>query len=437
MVFTKRSERENMSKTPMRMAIVSSFSDSCGNAAFTTVLRDSIERYTPISVDVAELNLSLTQSMDRRFRQAADHHIKGLCQRLRKADGVNIQFEAGLYGTYPGDIVRRLKMLASANKNTSVTLHAPRLAASSASDARKAIKKLLTLHIGAGVKELIASQLRRTGVHINKQVIEFLVRRGCRVIVHTHRAREQIKALYRYDNIDVHPLRIIQHPHADQPNVLRRIRQSAAIAESDTIIGMFGYISAYKGHLDALEAVRLLPANYKLLIFGRQHPQTLRTDGKVDEYLQKLQMKVLEKGINDRVFFMGELGHEDFQAAAASVDVVWLPYYENGQDGSGIASICLELAPRVLCSTSFAFDELFRLIPYRNSERFDIGNMLELAKKTEMLMRRETPSKPYGDESTYTLRSQALMYASSIGWRGAVPAHDEASIGTLVKGAAA
>jgi glycosyltransferase involved in cell wall biosynthesis len=436
MVFKTQSERENMSKTPMRMAIVSSFSDSCGNAAFTTVLRDSIERYSPISVDVAELNLSLTQSMDRRFREAAQHHLKELCKTLRQADGVNIQFEAGLYGTYPGDIVRRLKMLASANKNTSVTLHAPRLVSSSASDARKGIKKILTLKVGDGMRDLIGSQLRKVGVRINKQVIEFLARRGCRLIVHTERAREQIKAVYRYDNIDVHPLRIIQHPHADQPNLMRKLRHSAGIADSDTVIGMFGYISAYKGHLDALEAIRLLPPNYKLLVFGRQHPQTLKTDGKVDEYLQKLQVKVLEKGINDRVFFMGELGHEDFLAAAASVDVVWLPYYENGQDGSGIASICLELAPRVLCSTSFAFDELFRLIRYRNCERFDIGNMLELAKKTEMLMRRETPSKPYGDESTYTLRSQALMYARSIGWRGAVSAHDEASIGTLVKGAA-
>ena len=51
-------------------------------------------------------------------------------------------------------------------------------------------------------------------------------------------------------------------------------------------------------------------------------------------------------------------------------------------------------------------------------------------------MRRETPGKPFGDESTYTLRSQALMYARSIGWRGAAPVHDEASIGALVKGAA-
>lgn len=425
-----------MSKTPMRMAIVSSFSDSCGNAAFSAVLRDSIERYTPVCVDVAELNLSLTQSMDRRFREAAQHHLKELCRRLRKADGVNIQFEAGLYGTYPGDIVRRMKMLASANKNTSVTLHSPRLVSAAASDARKGIKKVLTLQVGAGMRDLIGSQLRKTGVRINKQVIEFLARRGCRLIVHTERAREQIKAVYRYDHIDVHPLRVIQHPHADQSGFMRRVRFSAGIGEGDTVIGMFGYISAYKGHLDALEALRLLPPTYKLLIFGRQHPQTLQTDGKVDEYLKKLQMKVLEKGTMDRVFFMGELAHDDFLAAAASVDVVWLPYYENGQDGSGIASICLELAPRVLCSTSFAFDELFRLIRYKNCERFDIGNVLELAKKTEMLLRRETPSKPFGDDSTYTLRSQALMYARSVGWRGPMPAQDEASIGSLVKGAA-
>ena len=317
-----------------------------------------------------------------------------------------------------------------------MTLHSPRLVSSAASDARKGIKKVLTLKVREGVKDLIGGQLRKMGVHINKQAIQFLGRHGCRLIVHTERAREQIKALYHCDNIDVHPLRIIQHPHVGQPSLLRRLRQSAEIAEDDTVIGMFGYISAYKGHLDALEAIRLLPPHYKLLIFGRQHPQTLKTDGKVDEYLQKVQVKVMEKDINDRVFFMGELGHADFQAAAGSVDVVWLPYYENGQDGSGIASICLELAPRVLCSTSFAFDELFRLIRYKNAERFDIGNVLELAKKTEMLMGREVPSKPYGDDSTYTLRSQALMYAKSIGWRGPMPAHDEAPIGALVKGAA-
>jgi len=139
-----------------------------------------------------------------------------------------------------------------------VTLHSPRLVSSAASDARKGIKKVLTLKVREGVKDLIGGQLRKMGVHINKQAIQFLGRHGCRLIVHTERAREQIKALYHCDNIDVHPLRIIQHPHVGQPSLLRRLRQSAEIAEDDTVIGMFGYISAYKGHLDALEAIRLL-----------------------------------------------------------------------------------------------------------------------------------------------------------------------------------
>jgi glycosyltransferase involved in cell wall biosynthesis len=435
-VRNERSERENMSNANKRMVIVSSFSESCGNAAFTEVLRDSIERFTPVRVEVAELNLSLTQSAERTFRNAAKAHMRELCQALRKADGANIQFEAGLYGTFPGDIVRRLKVLASANPNTSVTLHAPRLTSGSASDIRAGIKKLVNLQVGAGLRQLVGSQLKKRNIHINTQVIRFLARRGCRIIVHTERARDQIRHLFGYGNVDVHPLRIIQHPHAGRPEFMDGVRRHLGISAEDKVIGMFGYLSAYKGHLDALDAIRLMPPNFKLLIFGRQHPQTLKTDGRVDDYLKNLQKKVLEDGINDRVFFMGELEHEDFLAAAASVDVVWLPYYENGQDGSGIASICLELAPRVLCSTSFAFDELFRLIRYKNCERFDIGNVLELAKKTEMLMRRETPGKPFGDDSKYSLRSQALMYVNSVGLQGGVPAREEAPISALMKGAA-
>jgi hypothetical protein len=62
--------------------------------------------------------------------------------------------------------------------------------------------------------------------------------------------------------------------------------------------------------------------------------------------------------------------------------------------------------------------------------------VLELAKKTERLMRRETPSRPFGDDSKYSLRSQALMYVDSVGLHGAVPAREEAPIGALIKGAA-
>ncbi len=188
------------------------------------------------------------------------------------------------------------------------------------------------------------------------------------------------------------------------------------MSEADTLVGMFGYISAYKGHSDALKAMTYLPAHYKLLIFGRQHPQTLRADGKTDKYLAELIKAVsTNKDLRKRVFFLGELADADFWQVAGSIDVAWLPYYENGQDGSGIASICMDACKRVLCSSSFAFDELFKLVPYDNYLRFDIGNYLEIASKTEMLMRRDPKEASEKlPASMYSFRTQALSYVKDV-----------------------
>nr|WP_301542415.1 glycosyltransferase [Pseudomonas sp. CVAP\ len=198
-------------------------------------------------------------------------------------------------------------------------------------------------------------------------------------------------------------------------NTFDRIVYQADFAESDRLIGMFGYISAYKGHVDALKALEQLPKNYKLLIFGRQHPQTLKANGKTDDYLDLLIGLVKKsKSLKGRVFFMGELNDKDFLDVVSSVDIAWLPYYENGQDGSGIASICLDLCPRVLCSTSFAFDELFKLVNYSNVKRFDIGNTLEMSLKTEMFLRTEKQNGPFCNESVYSLKSQAGVYTKGV-----------------------
>ena len=131
------------------MAIVSSHSVSCGNAAFTRVLHTSIERSRDgIDTEVIELDLTLLQSIDRGIRSKANDHISDICCRLKEFDCVNIQMEAGLYGTVPRDIVKRFSKLVTANKNTNVTLHSPRLIAPSSS-ARSAIKKYFSCVLGA------------------------------------------------------------------------------------------------------------------------------------------------------------------------------------------------------------------------------------------------------------------------------------------------
>jgi glycosyltransferase involved in cell wall biosynthesis len=395
-----------------RMAIVSSYSESCGNAAFTKVLKNSIEQnFSDCTVDVMELDLVLLQSIERHARKKADKHILAICDLMKDYDQVNIQMEAGLYGTLPHDITRRLKWLVQANKNTTITLHSPRLVQNGQSSSRSALKKIIQLKLVSGLKELIASTYSNIHVSINHKILQIAAKEKSRLIVHTPRAKKQIEIYFDYKNVTLHPLKFVSDNYQPSREFYNLLRSQLPLDPDDILIGLFGYISQYKGHEDALKALERLPNHFKILIAGRQHPQTIKQDGKADAYLERL-VKYIDKSTNlkGRVLFLGEFSDEDFVSLASNVDVTWLPYYENGQDGSGIASICLDVSPRVICSTSFAFDELFKQVKYKNVLRFDIGNTNELALKTTIILKSPPPDRPYADSNQYSISSQAIAY---------------------------
>lgn len=392
------------------LGIVSSYSESCGNASFTKVLHDTIEYYTDTKVEVVELDLKLLQSANRTTRRYAETHVRKICEQLKKFDAVNIQMEAGLYGSLPQDIIRRSKKIMMANPNTSVTLHSPRIVSTTPSDSVSPIKHLLKLKIRTGIYELLLDLKRKKQYFVNKTIIKNAIKQNCQIIVHTKRAKDLICLFYHYDFVDVHPLKFVIEDSIEDKTILENIRWELELKTTDTLIGLFGYLTENKGHLDAISAISYLPDNYKLLIFGRQHPQTIKSDGKVDMYIEKLVKAINSHNLARRVFFLGELTDHDFLSVAKNIDIAWLPYYENGQDGSGIASILLDSCPRVLCSTSFAFDELFKLTPYKNVSRFCIGNARELSTKTEMILKRPIPSYPYSESPLYNIRTQVDTY---------------------------
>ncbi|WP_039046413.1 hypothetical protein [Plesiomonas shigelloides] len=392
-----------------KIAIVSSYDEGCGNAYFTKVLVDSLNN-ADTQVECIGLNLKLTQSVISGVRKKANKHIDEICSKLKCYDGVNIQLEAGLYGTIPKDIICRLKKLALANKNTSITLHSPRLMPDASAN-REMIKLFLKLRLFSALKLYMNSKITGIPLQINYNLIKFFAKNNINLIVHTERAKEQIKLFFDYDKVAVHPLKIVPSNTVIDSTVLDKIRSKYNFTERDVIIGMFGFINEYKGHSLALDAMELLPQNYKLLFFGRQHPQTLKTNTLVDKYLYKLQNDILKsKRLKNRVYFMGEYATPDFINLAGSVDFCWLPYVENGQDGSGIASICLDVSNRVMLSSSFAFDELLRIEPLRNGyNRFDIGNAIELADKTKF------NDVIYNDSkllTCYSVDTQAELYRS-------------------------
>lgn len=394
-----------------KIAFVSSYDESCGIATFTQVLVDSINKIPGWKAECLKLDLLFTQSANRQGQKLGDDHVRQIAAQMKDYDAVNIQCEFGLYGTTPGMIYKRLEMLAKAHPSTSLTMHTL-----SFTDERERLAKFLMRTASLSLRLKLSDALRdfrdrraagRT-TKITRKVLEIFMRRDIPIIVHTERSRRYIKHFLGYDDVRAHPLKYLAADFRPDLSAFDKIKSHQGLDATDKTIGIFGFVAPYKGHDDALAALKLLPKNYKLLIFGRQHPRSIRNNAK-DPYVAHLLATIEKQKLCGRVFFMGELPHEDFIGMAAGVDVCWMPYYENGQEGSGIASICLDVAPRVLCSTAFVFDELFRLSPYSNVMRFDIGNYRELADKTRLILDRDAPQPPYSTQ-TYTVESQAALY---------------------------
>jgi glycosyltransferase involved in cell wall biosynthesis len=99
-----------------------------------------------------------------------------------------------------------------------------------------------------------------------------------------------------------------------------------------------GFVSKYKGHERAIQALKKLPLNHKLVIAGGRHPK----DRAATRYWMSLITTVEQEGLEDRVIFTGFLPSGAAQAAVLKQgDMFLLPYDEVGQSGSAVLADAL------------------------------------------------------------------------------------------------
>lgn len=397
---------QGRNKELKRLAIISSYDESCGNAYFTDVLISSINSLdrgiiaTPVG-----LNLRLTQNIGTLEQKAAERHIEQIAAFVAEFDSVNIQFESQLFGIIPSDVKKRLVKLVQANPNTFVTYHSPRVIGNFR-NRKNAIRKLLTLNVLGAFKSELRNYRSNFDVYLNRAILKNLKKTNVPIVVHTRRSEQNIRDLFNIDEVHTHPLQFSARQEFS-PEAYQAFRQRIGVSEEVKLVGLFGYLSKYKGHLDAIKALEALPKEVHFVVAGRQHPQSLGNKD-AEKYIKALVTAIQKNsGLAGRVHFIGELANDEFETAVANVDCCLLPYHEVGQDGSGIASICFELGQRVLCSNSLAFDELFKLIPEYRSERFDLGNTVELAEKIQLILKESAKNKV---STFFTLKTQAELY---------------------------
>jgi len=425
-----------------RLAIVSTFDKLCGIAAYTHALERQLADV--FDVTIFDLDQDLLRSRHRGVRRLADRHIRDICAAIGSFDAVNIQFEYGTLGRRAKDIVRRFRWLVTAAPRLSVTFHTfNRPAGPQVLDL---LSTLLQGKVRHAVEAIAAWRRNRIlSLRVTSALRRAQARKIVAAIVHTRRDAFEARHLNRLDRVIDHPLAFLSAAEADaiaRRTTRRQFPLLDDLPSEAKLVGVFGFISDYKGFGTVIRALHHLPESYHLLIFGGTHPNeiqphraihpniaSLLRDGHVDAtlYEQILTnsgppriglaldaerqlsdlLSIHPRDLSNRIHFMGAPDDDEFLGGMAICDVAVFPYLEVGQSSSGPISQALELGCRVVASRTRTFLQLAKYHPNR-IEFFDIGNHLELAGRIA--------SRPQYAERTaprYNVETNKLVYLTA------------------------
>jgi glycosyltransferase involved in cell wall biosynthesis len=276
-------------------------------------------------------------------------------------------------------------------------------------------------------------------------------------IVRTRRDARMMQMVYGIKNVVDHPLAFYgsEQSNAVLSTATRQdFQQLAQLQKSDVVLGCFGFVGRYKGIDVAISALKLLPPNFHLAIFGGVHPGEIKKNQPIDPFLRELidltkpgktmltpdgpttipsgetaavnqtslnlnvtGKELLElattaspQDVSGRVHYMGALSDSDFPKAMAVCDTVVLPYMEVGQSSSGPISVAVDMQKHIIAARTRTFMQFARYHPDRYS-MFDIGNFVQLSQ----LIRAECAvEKRAFPEPTYNTATNAEAYRKAL-----------------------
>ena len=134
----------------------------------------------------------------------------------------------------------------------------------------------------------------------------------------------------------------------------RELPKKFSLKEKEDFItlGIFGFISPYKGHEFALSILDLLPSNFKLYIVGGRHPNSEA------EEIGKILIKANELGLSKRVIITGWTTPEQADEHQSHCDICLVPYQTTEISSSGAITWNLSSGRPVIASNIRSFREI-------------------------------------------------------------------------------
>jgi glycosyltransferase involved in cell wall biosynthesis len=429
-----------------RLAIVSTYDDLCGIAGYTRSLVSYLSDI--FDIEVFDLDQYVMRATGGSVMRLADQQIADICTRFCEFDFVNIQLEYGTLGYFQKDILRRFKQLIGAAPALSVTFHTILRAQPFPKTAiRRAVFRAEIWNTYQIIRDFRQERDFRNEVYSCLRKMQ--ASKPVNVIVHTRRDAKEMRLLHRFKSVYDHPLAFVPQSRA------RGLRQVASrddfaglahLPKDAKVLGIFGFLSEYKGIHTAIRALQLLPDDYHLAVFGGLHPQEIKKSNEVHPYVGTLLAEIhvgetliqslrsepgagnisvsldgaapkallqSPRDISARVHFLGAPSDEDLARAMAISDIAILPYFEVGQSSSGPMSMALEMGAPIIAARNHAFLQFSQYHPGRLNF-FEIGNHLELAQKI-----RAMPARAAGETKLdYTTDTNKDIY-----WAANTPEH--------------
>ncbi|HEX2578830.1 MAG TPA: glycosyltransferase [Rhabdochlamydiaceae bacterium] len=389
-----------------KLAIVSSYDELCGNASYTKAIADELAQY--YDVTVVGLNVELLRKGEG---SSGKDHVQEICEKLRSFDCVNIQFEAGLFGSDLSLIYKRFMSIAKASKRLVLTMHRYH-GREKYPNFKKIIKSFVEKRARLCFQEIKFSYMINRYVPLYDKLISYCKSTKSPIIVHTIRDCELIKCRFNYDFVYAHPLCFYSQKHIQ--SIKERYSRTEfckkhGLDVSKKYIGIFGFINKYKGHETLIKALKYLPKQYELLIFGAQHPHTIKVEEVINPYINELLKLIHCETLTDRIRFCGTLNDDDFLRALIFCDYNVLPYMEVMQGGSAVAALSLEAGAKNIFSHNYAFFELARYAP-NCFKTVTMGNYLELSQAIAAYRESDYGHHVKNYRSKYNIHTNARLY---------------------------
>jgi len=194
------------------------------------------------------------------------------------------------------------------------------------------------------------------------------------IVVHTQADAERLRRIGVPDSqLTVLPLAVPPaSPFAD-----RDAGRDALGLAGKRVLLMFGFLSVKKGHLLALEALKMLPEDVVLLLAGERHPDD------ASDYVVRLKEAVAAHGLEKRVQITGYLPAEQVPRVMAAADLALAPFLESS--GSASLAHLLAYGLPVLASDIPPHRELLAANP-GSLALFPAGNVEAMRQQIETLL---------------------------------------------------